>query len=203
MSVSVITRLSITRIDGMGRWEPDARGRLLVAALELFADGGFERATVADIAERAGVTERTFFRHFTDKREVLFEGASDLQHRVVSGIEAAPPDVAPLDTVAEAFAGASGLLEERREFAGRRAAVIASNPSLQERELLKMAALGVAAAAALRSRGVEEPVATLAAESGVTVFRVAFERWVGTSSADLASCIRTALTEMKALTARS
>jgi AcrR family transcriptional regulator len=185
----------------MGRWEPDARGRLVLAALELYADGGFERTTVADIAARAGVTERTFFRHFTDKREVLFEGSNDLQRAVVAAIASTPGRRAPLDTVAEAFASAAGILEERREFAGRRAAAIASNPSLQERELLKLSTLGAATAAALRNRGVDEPMATLAAESGVTIFRVAFERWIRTASGDLVGCIHAALAEMKAVTA--
>ncbi|MCW2903613.1 MAG: TetR family transcriptional regulator [Streptosporangiaceae bacterium] len=186
----------------MGRWEPDARGRLTRAALELFAERGFDRTTVADIAERAGVTERTFFRYFADKREVLFDGAHALQGVVVDAITSAPAAEAAIDAVAAAFTAAASLLEERRDFARQRAAAIAANPSLQERELLKLAALGAAAADALRRRGVRDPVAGLAAETGVTVFRIGFERWIGdASSGDLAQCIGEALKDLKALTA--
>src|SRR5689334_19619355 len=139
----------ITRLPGVGRWEPDAQGRLTRAALELYAERGFDRTTVADIAARAGVTERTFFRYFADKREVLFDGAHTLERAVVDGIAAAPATATPIDVVAEAFAGASSVLEDRRDFARQRAAAIAATPALQERELLKLAALGSAAAAAL------------------------------------------------------
>ena len=171
------------------------------AALELFADGGFERATVADLAERAGVTERTFFRHFADKREVLFDGSAALREAVVAAIAGAPAGRAPVDVVAGAFVAAAPLLEERAGFAQQRAAVIASNPGLHERELLKMVTLGAAAAAALRARGVPDPTATLAAETGVTVFRLGFEQWVTGPGDDLARCIRDTLAELKALTA--
>jgi AcrR family transcriptional regulator len=163
---------------------------MIRAALDLYADGGFEQTTAADIAARAGVTERTFFRHFTDKREVLFDGSSVLQQQVVDAIGAAPADRAPVDVVTEAFAAAAPLLEARGEFAGQRAAAIATNPGLLERELLKMATLGVAVADALRGRGIDDRTATLAAEAGVTVFRVGFERWIGDPSAGLADCIR-------------
>ena len=185
----------------MGRWEPGARGRLARAALELYADGGFEQTTVADIAARAGVTERTFFRHFTDKREVLFDGAGALQQAVVDAIGAAPASVGPIDAVAGAFMAAAPLLEANRDFARRRADAIATNPSLQERELLKMVTLGAAAAAALRARGVAEPAAGLAAETGVTVFHLGFARWIADPSGDLAGCIGDTLAAFKTLTA--
>src|ERR1700712_5520275 len=109
----------------MGRWEPDARGRLARVALELYAERGFEQTTVGDIAERAGVTERTFFRHFADKREVLFDGSADLLAYIVEAVGSAPASASPLDMVGEAFAGAGALLEERHERARQRAAVIA------------------------------------------------------------------------------
>ncbi|MDH6684479.1 AcrR family transcriptional regulator [Rhodococcus sp. LBL2] len=209
MSVTVISVLVtsvtvITTLVGMGRWEPDAHGRLIRAALELYAERGFEQTTVADIAQRASVTERTFFRYFTDKREVLFDGSNALQELVVGAIASAPASVAPVDTVAAAMEGAASLLQERREFARQRAAVIAANPSLQERELLKLARLGAAAAGELRRRGVPPSTATLAAESGVTVFRVAFEQWIGDPRCDdFARCIRDALDQLKELTAAS
>ena len=196
MSVAVITRVGV-----VGRWEPDARGRLAQAALELFTDQGFEQTTVADIAQRAGVTERTFFRYFADKREVLFDGGDVLQASLVEAIAAAPT-AAPIDVVGAAFQQAASLLEARRDFARQRVAAIAANPGLQERELLKLATLGAAAADALRRRGVPDPAAGLAAESGVTVFRIGFERWIGDPSCeDLAGAIAEALDQLKAVAA--
>src|SRR3954471_23364125 len=141
MSATVIPTLL-----GMGRWQPDAQARMTRAAMELFDERGFAQTTVADIAERAGVTERTFFRYFADKREVLFDGANQLQAFVVDAIAAAPVDAAPMDVVADAFAGTALFMEERRDFARQRSAVIAATPGLQERELLKMAHLGGAEA---------------------------------------------------------
>ena len=99
----------------MGRWEPDARGRLEQAALALYGERGFEQTTVAEIAERAGLTERTFFRHFADKREVLFAGAGALQELLVSTVASAPDSAAPIDAVAAALEAAGALLQERRE----------------------------------------------------------------------------------------
>jgi AcrR family transcriptional regulator len=189
-------------MDGMGRWEPDAAGRLSQAALELYAERGYEQTTVLDIAERAGVTERTFFRHFADKREVLFDRSNALQEAVVAAIAAAPADLAPLDVVGEAMEQAGVFLDDRREYARTRAAAIVANPSLQERELLKMANLGAAAASALESRGVAAPTAALVAEVGVTVFKLGFERWVAdAASPPLPECIRAALAALRALTA--
>ncbi|NUR73175.1 MAG: TetR family transcriptional regulator [Hamadaea sp.] len=198
----------------MGRWEPDARGRLARAALDLYAERGYEQTTVADIAQRAGVTERTFFRHFTDKREVLFDPSLTLQETMVAAIAAAPADRTPVETVVGALQTAVAMLEERRDWSRRRAAVIAANPSLLERELLKLAALATAAGAALRARGVREPRASLAAETGVTAFKVGFEHWVGEPPAQdeavqepespartLADHIGEALDEIRALTA--
>src|SRR4051812_14992492 len=119
MSATVITRLL-----RMGRWEPDARGRMARAALELYAEHGFEQTTVGDIAERAGVTERPFFRHFADKREVLFYGSHDLQQQLVEAIAAAPADLAPIDVVGRAFTHAGSVLGQHREHSQRRSAVI-------------------------------------------------------------------------------
>src|SRR6478735_12019057 len=105
----------ITYDQCMGRWEPNARGRLEQAALELYVERGFEQTTVADIAARAGLTERTFFRHFADKREVLFSGAGALQELLVSTVAAAPDSMAPIDAVAAAIEAAGALLEDRRD----------------------------------------------------------------------------------------
>ena len=137
----------------MGRWEPNARGRLEQAALELFVERGFEQTTVAEIAQRAGLTERTFFRHFTDKREVLFAGGSALQELLVTGVAQAPDGTAPLDAVSASLQAAAPMLQQRGDYPSQRQAVIAANPELQERELIKMAGLAAAMAVALRDRG--------------------------------------------------
>jgi AcrR family transcriptional regulator len=187
---------------GMGRWEPDARGRLEQAALALYGERGFEQTTVAEIAKRAGLTERTFFRYFADKREVLFWGAGALQEFIVDAVASAPDSAAPIDAVAAALEAAGALFKERREGARQRQAVIAANAELQERELIKLASLASALAAALRQRGVTEPAASLAAEAGIAVFRIAFDRWTSESSQpDLALVIRESLDELKAVTA--
>ena len=185
----------------MVRWEPDSRGRLERAALALFGELGFEETTVAAIAERAGVTERTFFRHFADKREVLFGGGSALQDAIVAGVHRAPPDRSALEAVAAGFATAGEMLEGRRPFALARSAIIAANPLLQERELIKLAGIAAAVEAALRARGVPETDAGLAAQLGVAAFQVAFGQWVAAEDAPaLASLIDVAFGRMAALT---
>jgi AcrR family transcriptional regulator len=186
----------------MSRWEPNARGRLEQAALELYGERGFEQTTVAEIAARAGLTERTFFRHFADKREVLFWGAGTLQEFLVSAVASAPDSAAPIDAVVAALEAAGSLFQERHESARQRQRIIAANTELRERELIKLAALASALADALRRRGVRGPAATLTAEAGIAVFRVAFERWVDeTSQQDLPQLIRASLEELKAVTA--
>jgi AcrR family transcriptional regulator len=186
----------------MSRWEPDARGRLEQAALALYGERGFEQTTVAEIAKRAGLTERTFFRHFADKREVLFAGAGTLQDLLVTTLASTPDSAAPIDAVAAALEAAGALLQERREYSRQRQAVIAANAELQERELIKLASLAAALAGTLRRRGVAAPAASLAAEAGIAVFRIAFERWINEASqADLPQLIRESLDELKAVTA--
>ena len=186
----------------MVRWEPDAKGRLARAALELYSERGFEQTTVAEIAERAGLTERTFFRHFADKREVLFAGSHELQDVMAAALAGAPDDASPVDAVGAALGAAAEVLQDRREYARRRQAAIAANTDLQERELIKMASLAAALAEALRGRGVREPAASLTAEAGIAVFRVAFERWItATGKRTLAWYIRESLDELKAVTA--
>jgi AcrR family transcriptional regulator len=185
----------------MGRWEPDARGRLEKAALDLYGERGFENTTVAEIAARAGLTERTFFRHYSDKREVLFAGAGPLQELLVNSVAGAPDTATPIDAIAAGLRGAADLLQERREFAVQRYVVIAANPELQERELIKLATLASALAVALRRRGVEEPTASLAAEAGIAVFKVAFERWINDKDRrDLPRLIRESLEQLKDVT---
>src|SRR5580700_9322679 len=140
----------------MGRWEPDSRGRLERAALALFGERGFENTTVAEIAARAGLTERTFFRYFADKREVLFWGASSLQELLVDRLASAPDSAAPMDAVAVALEAVAVSFEPRRDYARKRQAVIVAHAELQERELIKLASLASATADALRRRGVAD-----------------------------------------------
>ena len=188
----------------MARWEPDARGRLAQAALALYGERGFENTTVAEIAARAGLTERTFFRHFADKREVLFGGGDALQELIVSAVAKAPDSPAPIEAAAAALAAAGSefFVPERRDMSRQRQAVIDSNRELQERELAKFASLSAAIADALRQRGVEEPTARLTAEVAIAVFRTAFERWIeATDDRDFRQLVRESLDELKALTA--
>ncbi|MGA3362645.1 MAG: TetR family transcriptional regulator [Solirubrobacteraceae bacterium] len=186
------------------RWEPDARGRLEQAALELYGERGFDQTTVAEIAKRAGLTERTFFRHFADKREVLFWGAASLQELMVDTLAAAPDRAAPIEAVAAALESAGTIFEQRRDGASRRQAIIAATPELQERELIKLASLAGALADALRRRGVKEPAATLTAEAGIAVFRVAFERWIDERNRrGFSQLVRQSLDELRAVTAGS
>lgn len=186
----------------MGRWEPDGRGRLEQAALALYSERGFEQTTVAEIADRAGLTERTFFRHFTDKREVLFGGSDALQELMVDTAAAAPESAAPMAVAAEALRAAGALIQQRPDWARKRQAVIVANTELRERELIKLASLAEALAAVLRDRGVPENRAALAAETGVAVFRIAFERWVADADGrDLPGQIGAAFEELRSLNA--
>ncbi len=188
----------------MSRWEPGGRGRLEQAALALYGERGFDNTTVAEIAERAGVTERTFFRHFADKREVLFptEGARQLQELLVDAVAHAPASLAPIDAVAVGLEAAGAPLQERREGARQRATIIAANPELRERELIKLASWSAALADTLRRRGLGEPAASLMAEVAIAVFRSAFDRWIEeTNDRDFPRLVRESLDELKAFTA--
>jgi AcrR family transcriptional regulator len=188
----------------MARWEPGAKERLAQAAMELYVERGFEQTTVAEIAQRAGLTERTFFRHFADKREVLFGGAAGLQAALVDAVAAAPAGTTPMDAVTGALMAWGKEMGDRRDFALKRQAVVAANTELQERELIKMATLSSAIAGALRDRGVGEPAASLTAQAGIAVFRVAFERWVdGGAKDDLDRLVAESLGELRAVTALS
>jgi AcrR family transcriptional regulator len=185
----------------MSRWGPDARGRLAQAALELYGKRGFDQTTVAEIANRAGLTERTFFRHFADKREVLFAGSADLQKLLVHAVVSAPATAGPIEAVTAALLAASDVFNaERRDYARERRAVISANAELSERELIKMASLASAIAEALRRREVSDPAASLTAEAGIAVFRVTFERWVDkASNQDWRALVRESLQELKVL----
>ncbi|MFD5779163.1 TetR family transcriptional regulator [Streptomyces sp. NPDC058220] len=186
----------------MGRWEPNARERLAKAALELYSERGFEQTTVAEIAKRAGLTERTFFRHYADKREVLFAGSGELQELFVRAVADALESAAPIDALAVGLDAVSEMFADRRDYARTRQAVIMANAELQERELIKLASMSAALADTLRRRGVTEPAASLTAEAGVAVFKVGFERWiVATEEREMSRLMRESLDELKAVTA--
>jgi AcrR family transcriptional regulator len=172
------------------------------AAFALYGERGFEQTTVAEIAERAGLTERTFFRHFADKREVLFAGADALRELLVTTVAKAPRSLAPINAAAAGLEAAGALIQEGGGLAQQRQAIIATSAELQERELIKLASLASALAEALRQRGVNDPTASLTAEAGIAVFKVAFERWVSEiNQQDLPQLIRESLDELKAVTA--
>ncbi|AKV04258.1 Transcriptional regulator, TetR family [Labilithrix luteola] len=162
----------------MARWEPNTSERLTEAAMELFAERGYGQTTVQDIAARAGLTERTFFRYFTDKREVLFGGSHEFQKTIVDAVRSAPKSIAPLDAVVDAWASTSDFFERRRAFARKRNALIASHPELQERELIKLTTLAAAIVDLLKQRGTSSAAATLATEAGLAIGKVGFEQWI-------------------------
>jgi AcrR family transcriptional regulator len=186
----------------MSRWEPNARGRLEQAALELYGERGYEQTTVTEIARRAGLTERTFFRYFADKREVLFSGSLGLQDLFVTTIADAPAEAAPMAAIAAALDAVAALFDDRYEHAHARQRVIAANAELRERELIKLASLSAALAEALRGRGVPDPAAGLAAEVGIAVFKIGFERWLAAPDRlPLAQCMHESLTELQRVAA--
>jgi AcrR family transcriptional regulator len=187
----------------MVRWEPDSQARLAEAAFALYAEHGFDETTVAEIAERAGLTERTFFRHFADKREVLFAGSQAFQEALVAAVAAAPEELAPLDVAALGLEGPGALLTDR-DRSRQRQSIIDANPDLQERELIKMASLSEALADTLRRRGIDEPAASLTAEVAIGVFRVAFERWLDEpKERAFSDIVRESIAQLKVLTSAS
>ena len=172
--------------------------------MDLYEDRGYDQTTVAEIAERAGLTERTFFRHYADKREVLFGGSADLRQSLVREVAGAPDYFSALEATTAGLRAAGADLQERRgrDFARRRQGILDRNPELQERELIKMASWAAAVAEALRRRGVGDPTASLVAEVGVAAFRVAFEVWVAADNRrDLPDLIRESFKRLRELAA--
>jgi AcrR family transcriptional regulator len=163
----------------VSRWAPDARERLEAAALDLFVENGYEDTTVAQIADRAGLNRATFFRHFADKREVLFGGEDVLAGLFADAISAAPPDATLIECLRAAFAAAGDVMTpQQRAKAAKRVLVVAANSELQERGLLKHARIARSVGAALRMRGADELTARLGAEVGMLAFTIAVERWM-------------------------
>jgi AcrR family transcriptional regulator len=186
---------------GMARWQPDARGRLEAAAVELFRERGFENTTVTDIAARAGLDKRTFYRLFGDKREALFSGSKHVEEVLVTAV--AETDAGPFEAVVAAFHRvAEEVFADRLDLVRVRQSIIESSPELKERDLRKMGSLTGAVAAALRARGFDPTTATLATESGATVFRVAYARWLEPGrDASFSDLITEVVDELRAVTA--
>jgi AcrR family transcriptional regulator len=185
----------------MVRWEPDSRGRLAQAAMALYGEQGFDRTTVAEIAERAGLTERTFFRHFTDKREVLFWGAQALQDLFVNTVVGAPATATPIEAVTLALEAAGDLFDGRREFSLQRQGIIDASTELRERELIKLASLAEALSNALRLRGVPDPTAGLTGEVAIAIFKISFDRWVSASEPrEMKEFVRDSLDQLRGIT---
>lgn len=187
----------------MGRWEPDAVGRLQQAAMALFRERGYSGVTVAEIADRAGLTKRTFFNHFADKREVLFAGAKAFEASVVKHLAESGDDLDPVEAAVVALTHGGLGLSGYSDFARARQELIASSPELQERDLIKMASLASAIAGALRQRHVPARIATLSAHAAVAVFTTAYGDWVDDGTADFSALMQRSLGEMRqAVTAR-
>ncbi len=187
----------------MSRWKPDAAGRLAAAAITLFDEQGYEETTVAEIAAAADLTKRTFFRYFADKREVLFSGSHELEHRWLEAVAGAPEDADALAAATAGFDPVAEMFLERHQFAGIRSRIIASNAELQERELIKLQNLAASIASALVDRGVCANAAILASQAALTVFHVAFTRWVAQDDpAALRQLMDESLEELRAVTAR-
>jgi AcrR family transcriptional regulator len=176
-----------------------ARARLRDAALDLYEARGYDATTAAQIAERAGVTERTYFRHFPDKREVLFDGDDEFLALLAAAVAAAPGDVAPLAALERGFVAGVPMVVANRPVAERRARVIGATPALQERAHAKLAAVGDALAAALERRGVAPDAARLAAQVGLAAYEHAARAWDGDPSGDLAASIRRSFAALAAL----
>ncbi|MEU6512339.1 helix-turn-helix domain-containing protein [Streptomyces sp. NPDC046942] len=189
----------------MARWQPGATQRLVVAAVDLFTEQGYDATTVTQIAERAGVTKSTFFRHFSDKRELLVAGQETLSRLLADGITEAPASASPLQAVAAGLERASSAMgPTNRELGPRLKAAVAASTELQERDALKSVGLAAAMTAALIARGVPDPTAQLAGELGVLAFKQGYARWSESDRDDtegLAPHALAALEDLRAATA--
>jgi AcrR family transcriptional regulator len=186
----------------MARWQPDTRRRLQIAATELYAEQGYDRTTIAEIVERAGLTQRTFYRHFGDKREVLFGNEGGLTDELTAAVDGAPAGASMRDAIAAGLGALVASLEPRRAELVQREAIIAGQPELRERELMKLSSWTAALTQALVRRGEEPAAAALGAEVSIAVLRVAAGRWLeGDDHGDLAALLDAAFTDVRTLTA--
>ena len=186
----------------MPRWEADAAGRLQRAALELFDERGFDRTTVAEIAKRAGLNERSFYRYFADKREVLFDGDGNLEAYLTQALEAAPAGLSPLDAMLAILADAARMFLPK-ELLRTRERVIEANPQLRERELIKMAAIHAALVSTLQARGADETTARIAADMAISIWRVAAGRWLHGDDSTFAAEVRDVTGQLRRIAAGS
>ena len=188
----------------MVRWQPGARERLVVAAVDLFFEQGYDATTVAQIAERAGITKSTFFRHFPDKRELLVAGQETLSRLLAEGIATAPEDATPLEAVAEGLKRASSEMGPmNRQLGPRLKAAVAASTELQERDALKSVGLAAAMTGALVARGIAAPAAHLAAELGVLAFKQGYAAWSEAEDEDAGGLAPHALAALDAFRAAS
>lgn len=185
----------------MPRSGAEARRRLQQAALELYRERGFDQTTTAEIAARAGVNERTYFRHFPDKREVLFDGEPALRAALMQAVAEVPDGLQPFEVLLCAFRKAARNLEDNRPFSEPRSKIIAVTPALRERELAKHASLTDAVAEALRQRGVADQLADLAAQTGWAAYRHAVQAWIEDPSQSLDTRLSRAFDDLRTLSA--
>jgi len=183
----------------MARWAPDAAGRLQAAALELYAERGFEQTTVADIAALAGVTQRTYFRHFADKREVLFSGQDLLQEFLADWIQSQINVDDPIETVIDGLSMAASHFPAKTPLSVKRSAIIAANGELRERELQKLASLATVISDSLRQAGIDASKAEVAAEIGTLIFKLGYQRWIVGASESLEGALRGVFTDLKSV----
>jgi AcrR family transcriptional regulator len=181
----------------MGRWEPNAAGRLQQAAMELFLERGYAEVTVAEIADRAGLTKRSFFNHFADKREVFFAGARDLEVSVAGHLAEAAAELDPIEAAVAALTRSGLELAPYLPFAAARRALVASSLELRERDLAKLASLASVIAGALRRRQVPARTAALAAQAAVAVFTAAYDDWADDQAADFGALMQRALADLR------
>ncbi|WP_026911690.1 TetR family transcriptional regulator [Patulibacter minatonensis] len=184
----------------MARWRPDSRRRLQDAAVDLYAERGFAETTVAQVAERAGLTERTFFRHFADKREVLFANEDALRAALADAVAAADADATTSEAVLAGLDAVAADLQPRRDELRRRTPIVAATPELGERELQKLASWRAALQSALLDRGVDAATAHLASEVGIAVLNVAAQAWLAADDeGDLAAGVRARFAALREL----
>lgn len=183
----------------MVRKAENARERFESAAYSLFGEQGYAATTVPEIAAKAGLTERTFYRYFTDKREVLFWRAGVHQLTIINEIARAPAGIHPLTMVAHAIEAVAPFIDSHRPFVKLRQLLISTHGDLQERELMKLHMLASAVDLALRQRGIQPSLSRVIAEMGAAIWKVALENWrADEGEGNFASHVQAALTEFRA-----
>ena len=184
----------------MPRWEPNAQQRLKLAALDLYATRGYHDTTVGDIASHAGVTSRTYFRYFPDKREILFGGADELRNRIERALRDAPANLPPSDATLQAMSSCDDLFQpSEHEHLRQRDAIIRSADELQEREARKLASIAAVMAAGLVERGFGKDDAQLVADLALVVFKQASRLWMDEPATSYAILLRRAAAQARTI----